>query len=319
MRIRNAVAVISMVAMLGCGLGEGIPGEQEAGATGRVELPLTATGTDGVAYKLVGATVSISGPKSVVVTDTAIDLVTLVLPEGTYQATLGGAWQLERADTPGQPVGALLVSPNPLTFTVQSGATTLAQFLFKLRNGTANVGVSVAQGGWVRGTFTLTAVDDPGATGLFQGLLNTPLSFTIAFDTPTFSTTTSTSVAGTSITTSMNLTPATAQFGGTADAVLQAMATAFQGSLFGFSLTDEGYGQIRLGGIGLAGDQRGSAFAFQAGFASLFAGTLDPTGAVAPKPFSLSGVPFRLWGHGNAPSLQESTATGTGDIEVVFQ
>ncbi len=153
-------------------------------AKGQLTLPLTSSAPDGTSYRLVGASFEITGPQTVLLTDTSADTVQTALVAGNYTVRLLGSWHLERVDAPGKVVLTQLISPNPLAFTVTRGLVTEVRFLFKLSAG-ADVGFEVDSGGWLTGTFRFNVVEVNGPPSVFIELLGKSVPFVISYKTYT--------------------------------------------------------------------------------------------------------------------------------------
>jgi hypothetical protein len=144
----------SAFALQGCASEPAAEKEVEAG---NIDLALTATSTSGIVYRLRDAQISITGAAiTSVLTEDFIDQseVELELPAGGYLAALSAGWRLERlVDGVFEDVRAVLVSTNPLPFTVTDQETTDVRLTFRagddvveLGNGRVRIGVDVIDG-----------------------------------------------------------------------------------------------------------------------------------------------------------------------------
>lgn len=283
----NFGVYVLAVWLAACG-GSPSTGPQEpvepAAGEGVVQLPLVSTSTDGQRYRLVGASFEITGPRSVTLTDTAADTLSVALTAGTYSIRLTGDWSMERVGPPAQQVAATLISPNPLSFTVIEGQTRTVRFLFKMPgDGNADVGFTVDSGGWVSGTFTFDTLQNSGSLpNPFTSLQGQSVPFVISYETVTL-----TREQGPENTLLVRTGPVTVQFGGAYSEVLTGrVAASLQGAPLEFRLRAQG-GQVTFGGFRLMAI-RGEPFELELPPSAPFAGALDADGYPAPQPFEYS-------------------------------
>lgn len=178
------------IAMLCTACGDPLPQPQEPLVTneGVAKIPLISTSSNGNRYRLTGAMFIIDGPRHILLTEaeTAADEVTLPLPAGAYTIRLEGNWQLERIDPISEQVPAVLVSPNPLAFSITGRQTQQVRFIFKVPGeGTLNVGFSVDTGGWFRGTMHFTSASPNSNENPLAALVGQAVPFLISYDTST--------------------------------------------------------------------------------------------------------------------------------------
>lgn len=117
---------------------------------GRVDVQLVATGTDNARYRLpAGSSVDLFSETPqfdmVTILDGNGDFVDILMPPGTYQATLikpdgttGPDWTLEHVDSNGtllNTVDATLLTALPVTVTVTANDTTHLVFSFRIPTG----------------------------------------------------------------------------------------------------------------------------------------------------------------------------------------
>jgi hypothetical protein len=310
MNARQGFGAVCLSLFAACGVTERSDRSTELiGEAGRVELSLTSSGADGATYRLVNSTLTITGPQSVVITDTSSDVVNVPLKAGTYSVQLGGSWRLERSDAPGVAVDATLISPNPLAFTVKVDTVQPVRFLFKLPGqGTGSIGVTVARGGWISGDFTLTTNYDLDETHLFDALIGVPITFAFGFESATFSR--DRNANGRTL--SVDTGPITAQFGGTSNELLASeLAQVLEGRTLHFELTNpDGQGTIQPSlflGPGTGINPKGLFFFTVTN--QVFSGTLDREGFPESQDFTINAE------IGLAAS--SAFATGPGRITVV--
>jgi len=148
-------AALVFVPLLAGGCGDA---GSEREATGSVELRLTGTSASGKLYRLRNGVIEVTGATAATVTtedDVDAGSVTLELKAGAYLARLNDGWSLERGVQTGgtttfEPVNAVLISMNPLPFTVVEQQTKTVRFQFnagdeaiELGNGRVIVGIDV--------------------------------------------------------------------------------------------------------------------------------------------------------------------------------
>lgn len=199
---------------------------------GLLELPLVSTSA-GRTYKLVGATFAITGPQNATLTDTSADSVSLPLVAGTYSIQMNGDWHVERTDAPGVTVPVVLVSPNPMTFTLGEGETRPVRFLFKVpEDGIADVGIGVDHGGWISGTIQFESSSPPPPSP-FSELDGKSIPFVLSYESATVTRSIENGIKRVTIQTS----PVTLQFGGETGAAFQKhVVAALQGRTTSFFL-----------------------------------------------------------------------------------
>ena len=188
--------------------------------TGLLVLPLVSTSAGGD-YKLVGATFSITGPQNATLTDTSAASVSVPLKAGTYTVQLNGGWHMERADRPGVTVPVMLVSPNPMTFTLDEAETLPVRFLFKVpKNGSETADL----GGWISGTLVF---EQPPAGSIFADMGGMRVPFVIGFESSTVTQRIESGINEVDVQTG----PVTVQFGGkTTEEVQRRFVAPLQGS-----------------------------------------------------------------------------------------
>lgn len=309
MRWWQTLSGMMVLAVMGCGAGADL--EETVGSA---RFALASVGSDGATYKLNGAQISITGPRSMVITDTSMDTLALSLPAGDYEAKLEGNWTLERTDSPTVPVVALMVSPNPLSFTVKAKSAVSVRFLFEVRVGSADVGVSVGNGGWVTGTFTLQNTTDPSGTHRFDNLLGKPIRFTVAYDVGSVDRSTAYSdrvltVNASSIT--------SAQFSGVADRTLQEslpdglVTSQDMPSMFSYALSAR-YGEVWLSNLSM--DAWRTNLRFAAFQNAPVLGAIDSEGFPTLDPITFPAN-FLLQSYGD----YQVSAEGAGTMTIVPQ
>lgn len=296
------------LAVMGCG-----PETTLEEPTGTARFALTSAGADGATYRLNGAQIAITGPQSMLITDTSMDTLSLSLPAGDYEARLEGNWSLERTDAPTVPVKALMVSPNPLSFTVKAKSTVSVRFLFEVRVGSADVGIAVGNGGWVTGTFTLQT-RDPGGPHRVDALLGHPIRFTVAYDVGSVVRSDESS-SNRYLTINANSVTA-AQFSGVADATLQeslpgGLVTTPNNPPAQFSLTLSRNDERVTCGFDAWSSSFGTTVEFGAWASEPVMGTFDARGYPTLDPVTVQAQ-FRL-------RLSGVTAEGAGTLTVVPQ
>ncbi|NRD65723.1 hypothetical protein HRD49_28635 [Corallococcus exiguus] len=226
---------------------------------GLLELPLVSTSA-GRSYKLVGATFAITGPQNATITDTSADSVSLALMAGAYSIQMNGEWHVERTDAPGVTVPVTLVSPNPMSFTLDEGETRPVRFLFKVPGAaTADVGIGVDSGGWISGIIQVEQ-DGPGSSGgIFAELRGKSIPFVISYESATV--TRSIEYGRNRVT--IQTTPVTFQLGGSIGAAIQQQfVAALQGQSMNFFMEAEySYGVI-VESLRLVNVERGIEFYF---------------------------------------------------------
>ncbi len=292
MRLWNLRAAVLALFVVACGGGTGTTVEpQEAGT---LQLPLTASSSDGRVYRLVGAAFNITGTETVTVTDTAADTVQTPLQAGSYSIELATGWTMERVDVPGKPVPATLLSPNPLPFFVKKGETTVVRFQFKLPGeGTADVGFEVDSGGWFSGTIRFSSAGG-SSPNPYAELEGKTVPFLISFKSFT-------ATRDGWGTTRVVTGPVTVQFGGTPSAQLTHAAAAFKDREFFFDLRAVGPSMVEFRGGQLWSPVAGIQFDFYPAFSAPFLGVVDRDGYPVFRPFSFSspaalGEPYAGYG-----------------------
>jgi hypothetical protein len=152
---------------------------------GRVAIPLSNTGSDGLLYTVHDATLSITGAEEHMISDTSSAEVLMDLTAGSYEIELGGEWYVTR-ETDGEPeeIGVVLVSRNPQAFKVSEGQTTVVTFNFVVadRDGALRTMVTFDEGHWLAGNFTITDNPDTGnSTDYFDPIEGVSTDFVIYF------------------------------------------------------------------------------------------------------------------------------------------
>jgi|GEM_PF-5239793 len=288
MRMSSVGACVLALVVAACGGAVGTE-TQTAETQGTLQLPLTTPGPEGKTYRLVGASFDITGPEAVSITDTSAETLNVPLSVGSYAIEIGGTYHLERADAPGTAVPAQLISPTTLTFAVTKSTTTQVRFQFKLAgSGTADVGFSVDNGGFISGTFHVDyASAPPDGSPLFPSLVNKDIPFTLSYSTATitkedYGTKTLFVVTG----------PIFVQFGGVDSAGLtRDVAPALNGQQLTFQLRAEPDGRVTFSGFQLYGspDRR---FDLNVQMSAPFTAPLDSEGYPLPGLFQFSTTNF---------------------------
>lgn len=128
--VSGAVGVTSV---LGSSFATGCASEVPEESVGRIGLRLTAE-TNGVLYRLRGATFRVTGPETLSLTtedDPGAATISAELAPGDYTITLEDGWYLERSMSAGfELVDAELISENPLSIVIQSSHVSNAAFRF---------------------------------------------------------------------------------------------------------------------------------------------------------------------------------------------
>jgi hypothetical protein len=143
--MRSRVAIVTnrfrltLLAMLAVVAAACVAPSDDHPAEGRVSIPLTSTGDDGMIYRLANATFELTGPGGTQVVNGNADVpsVTVELPPGLTSVLLRPGWMLSRSNDGGgsfTPVSALLGSANPLTLRVLADTSTNLSFEFLVRN-----------------------------------------------------------------------------------------------------------------------------------------------------------------------------------------
>jgi hypothetical protein len=302
MKIRSIGTCVLALLVWACG---GTPGTDALQATGRLELPLTSTSSDGVTYRLVGATFTINGPENVTITDTSAPTVSVALTSGLYTVQLGGNWLLERMDAPGQALQAQLISPNPMPFTLGEGQTRTVRFLFKTpADGDVDLGIQVDTGGWISGTMDFTNAPPNGPDDIFAELAGKTVPFTISFESSTLF-----REGGFNQRLRVETSPITLQFGGAPSELIQdrIIPVLEGGSPLVFRLENAGSGMIAFSGFDLHG--LSEPFTLRV-FASMpFPGAVDAEGFPKPQDFEFE-TPVGMEFHGNPWSDINGMASG---------
>lgn len=264
--------------MVACG-GETVTVDPQT--EGTVKLPLISPAPDGSVYRLVGATFTITGPRSVTLTDTSADTVETKLHAGSYTAELGGTWRMERLDAPGTSVPVQLLSPNPLPFFVRKGETSEVRFLFKLPGeGTANVGIVVDGAGWLSGTVQFAEREYSGPPEQFDSLIGQSVPFVINLQSYT------TMKSSWSKDLYVDATASFIQFGGAPSEILERVAASLKGGRLYFSLSPDSPGTIRFNGTSLMSQSGGpGSFEFSLMYGGRFSGPVDSEGYPIFRPF----------------------------------
>ncbi|NNB88070.1 hypothetical protein HJC10_25725 [Corallococcus exiguus] len=225
---------------------------------GLLELPLVSTSA-GRSYKLVGATFAITGPQNATIADTSAESVSLALIAGAYTIQMNGEWHVERTDAPGVEVPVTLVSPNPMSFTLDEGETRPVRFLFKVPgDATADVGIGVDSGGWISGTIQFEPSEPGYPYGIFAELAGKSIPFVISYESSTVTRSMEYGRKRTNIQTA----PVTFQLGGSIGAaVQQQFVAALQGQSMSFFM-EAAYGspEVIVESIFLVNMERGIGF-----------------------------------------------------------
>lgn len=142
-------------------------------ATGTITLDLVGTAPSGTSYRLRNATITVQGQGAVKVwsTEDAPDRTSLSADVviGDYTAQLGDGWRLERLDgASATTVSAMLVSDNPVRFTVAAHQRTAVPLRFRVDRDE----IDMSQG------YDITVtVEEPGPPVIVAG--NWPSSLTV--------------------------------------------------------------------------------------------------------------------------------------------
>jgi hypothetical protein len=131
----------------------------EVATTGSVSLPLQTTSSSGKIYRLRNATFDVSGPADVSLTtppagaDDSQTALVQALTSGNYSVLLQPGWQLWHIAADGSEgmIAATLMSPNPATFQVTTGAQSNIVYAFNVvadgivtfGSGSVGIGISV--------------------------------------------------------------------------------------------------------------------------------------------------------------------------------
>ncbi|GHG76488.1 hypothetical protein [Comamonas sp. JC664] len=272
---------------------------------GVLQLPLVSTTSNGEQYRLVGATFVITGMEDRIITDTSADTLVVPLLAGTYSIRLEGDWHLERlGPTSATVVAATLISPNPMAFSITARATQDVRFLFKVpAEGTATVGITVDEGGWITGTLDFTYLF-PGPSGSeFSPLLDQQVPFTISFETATFS---RDYWDGLTVETE----GVTVQFGGPYSEVLHArVAPTLTGGTARFQLARTDSNEIFFTNLNMWNDDN-PLYGLSVYGGTPFWGRLDHERIPVRQPFTFAESYFSL--HSSSSGFIEGTAEGNG-------
>lgn len=283
LRILGACALALLVAACG---GETVSTEQQQQELGTVRFPLTSPAPNGKLYRLIGATLELTGPQTVTVTDTSVDTVMVPLTVGGYTAKLGGTWRLEDMAAPGVAVAAQLLSPNPLPFFVDKERPTEVRFQFKIASeGSADVGIRVDNGGWVSGTLQFTALEysSPEPTQ-FDALVGKSVPFLVSYEMGMIR---RDNYYGKEL--NVFAVTTTFQFGGEPSATLARAAASMKGSEIVFGLRTMSDGRLSFNGLRAMFSPNPDAFRLEIGASDLpFVGAVDADGYPAPRPFQTS-------------------------------
>ena len=131
---------------------------EEPVTAGRASVPLTAMGASGALYRLTGATFTIAGPTSSMLSTDALpdsETIDVTLNAGSYQITLQPGWILERTLLGvTQTVEAVLASANPMSFAIADQVVTPVSFVFQvdgdvipMGQGVLRLGIAVEETG----------------------------------------------------------------------------------------------------------------------------------------------------------------------------
>lgn len=268
MKLWNLGAWALALLMVACG----DPATVDPQTEGTLKLPLTSPAADGSVYKLVGASFTITGPKTVTLTDTSADTVETKLYAGSYTIELGGTWRMERADAPGTSVPVELASPNPLPFFVRKGEVTEVRFQFKLPGeGTANVGIVVDNSAWLSGTVQFAERENAGPPEKFDELLGKSVPFIINLQSYTAS------KSSWSKDLYVDGIVGSVQFGGAPSEMLERVAASLKGGRIYFSLSAY-TGSTSFNGFNLASQSGYAGYEFIVAPGGNFAGPVDSEG-----------------------------------------
>lgn len=140
------------LSMAGCASDASDHGSEHGENVGTLALSLTGQ-TNGTTYRLRNAIFDITGPTNVSLsseTDPNAAILAATLSTGGYSINLESGWSLEKVTPMGaQTVNASLVSANPTSFMIGSGATASVVFQFStdgtiVQIGTGRVEVSIS-------------------------------------------------------------------------------------------------------------------------------------------------------------------------------
>ncbi|NTX63990.1 hypothetical protein HUA74_25370 [Myxococcus sp. CA051A] len=290
-----------------CGGSSGPPSEYEPGK-GAMQLPLLTSSSEGKTYRLVGATFELTGPQNATITDISEETLSIQLPTGLYYIELKGDYHLEEvtAGEPGKRIEALMISPNPLQFTIAEKETTTVQFIFKIvLPGTVDVGIRVDKGGWITGQVEFTKVYQGGRPCSCVYMEGQSRPFAFSFESVTL-----TRLApGPDGTLNLEVTtgPLTPQFGGD---YLEPLHYNVGIGLSGHTMTFKLSAQPDSNSVSLAGLLANSNFGFRAGPVSpAFTGTVDSQGYPTPQAFQFDTT-VELGALGWTPSSYSSKVEG---------
>ncbi len=189
--MRHVIGFFALGLVL-AGCGQDAPGSADDRGDGSLAVALTTTAADGTTYTLTGATLDLTGAATVSTTldGTTSSITVLDLPQGFYQAALGGAWTISRdnGDGTSTAVQAVLASSNPASVYISPGETTYLawNFLIVDTNGDLMVQFTVSTAHRLAGTLWFynlgTATDGtPFPGGTFDPLVGTNADYGIYF------------------------------------------------------------------------------------------------------------------------------------------
>ncbi len=158
--ISIVVAIVPIVAV-GC-MSADTTRTETIHSTGTIQMSLTGVGISGTEYRLRYAAFDIFGASALgFSSEDYLDVPTvqMVLQAGDYQIELEGGWTLERRNSDiYEPVNAVLLSDNPVAFTIVDQQTTSVAFRFKTDGEVINLG---------QGTLDVSIeVDESAAAGV---------------------------------------------------------------------------------------------------------------------------------------------------------
>lgn len=313
--------VLAMCALALWAVACGGPVEPQAqGNQGKVELPLTATASDGRTYRLASARFIIEGSDHAPVvldeTQTQADTASVALAAGDYTVYLDGPWFLESTQQPGVAVATRLVSPNPMMFSVVENGTSSVRFRFKTPGeGTADVGITVDSGGWVTGRVSF---DQPGytVTEPLQSLMGRVVDYSLSFATAEF--TRFTTIDGYKAL-GVLTGPVSVQFGSVqgSDVLLHRVAPSLDGQPLSFAIVARDGGDFEVRDLSLVGRPASESYALSM-YWHFPAGALDADGYPAPAVFSTQDAWVNL-SQFNSTGTLVGSVSGPGTAELAPQ
>ncbi|GHG76494.1 hypothetical protein [Comamonas sp. JC664] len=283
----NLTACLIAMLCAACGEVSTNPPEQLVTNEGVATIPLISTASNGDRYRLTGAVFIIEGPRFVILSeaDTAADEVSLALPAGAYTIRLEGDWRLERIDPAPEQIPAVLVSPNPLAFSITGRQTQHVRFVFKVPGeGTVNIGFSADTGGWFRGTMYFTG----GGGGPLAALVGQEVPFLISYDTSTINR--FADVGGQSLL-HISANSSSVQFGGPHASILHdRIGPALSNVPFQFGLTRQFANSVATSSFQIHSHPEREYVTLDVSTGIPFGGVIDDEGFPTPQPFEFDAL-----------------------------